>query len=81
MDEAPELISQNKVVVNIWRHAQRSGNQVAGEKKAFIYCRPETVDALIRLHGLPSEKGPRILALVALLDDVSNTMRPRARRK
>ncbi len=75
-DDGPDLAPENSLVVSIWHHAQRAANQVQAKDKAYIYCRPESVESLLRVNQIEPDRWPTLLRRLALLDDVANDLRP-----
>ena len=76
MDDAPVLARANNAVAVIWEQAQRSANQVEGKHKTHIYCKPESVEALLRMHSVPEDEWAKCMKQVAQMDDVANGLRP-----
>lgn len=76
MDTSPVLAEANKAVASIWEQAQRSANQVQAKDKVYVYCRPESVEALLRVHAVPEDDWARMMRQVIQLDDMANTLRP-----
>lgn len=76
MDSSPILAESNKVVASIWEQAQRSASQVQAKDKVYIYCRPETVESLLRVHGVSEDDWAKLMRQVIQMDDLANTLRP-----
>lgn len=76
MDDSPYLAESNKVVAAIWEQAQRSGNQVQAKDKVYVYCRPESVESLLRVHHVSEDDWARLMRQVIDLDDIANGLRP-----
>lgn len=77
LDEAPVLVPANKPIARVWQHAQRSGAQVYTDDKTVVYCRPESVMALLRLYGVPEDEWQYIMGKLTIMDDVANGLRPK----
>lgn len=60
----------------IWEQAQRSANQIQAKDKAYIYCRPESVESLLRVHRVPEDDWAKYMRQVVHMDDVANGLRP-----
>lgn len=76
IDQSPILAGANKRVAMIWEQAQRSANQIQAKDKAYIYCRPESVESLLRVHSVPEDDWAKYMRQVVQMDDVANGLRP-----
>lgn len=77
LDERVELVPANKPIARVWQHAQRSGTQVVTDDKTVIYCRPESVLALLRLYDFDTESWGYVMGKITVMDDAANGLRPR----
>lgn len=75
-DLAPELYPRNEVIATVFRQAESSAEQRAAEDKTYFYLRPETVESLMRVHGVPEDERARVMEGVQILQQVANERRP-----
>lgn len=80
-DDGPVLFLVNQIAVDIFYECQTSAEQISAEDKTYVYLRPADIEALFRVHSIPSYEQPELLKKVLLLQDEANRLKPNRPRK
>lgn len=74
-DKSPQPFPSNEEVVRIFRFAERSAQQIVGDKKTYIYLRMADIESLMRIFEIPLEDRQDILERLSFLEELANKKR------
>ena len=80
-DKGVKLFPENELVINLFNEVQGSAVQVEGKDKTFIYIKPTEVEALLKIRGIPIEDWDQIMFGIFSVQDMSNYLRPKKKKK
>ena len=80
-DNAPTLDPFNALAVEVFQQARPSANQVAADDKTYLYLRPESIEAIMRMQQIPLDDRAEMFRRVLLLQDMANQLRPNRPKK
>lgn len=76
-DHAPVLLSDNAIVVDLFKQLEGSGSRVEANKKTYVYLKPGEIKALFDIHDIEQSSRSDMMDKLVVLQDEANELRPK----